>query len=170
MRMTARFLLQRFGSLAALALVACAPAPIYQNATAAITATPSQVAQSPERYAGNQVIWGGRIVQVSNFADHSEIEMLGYPLDTSQRPRVSDSGGGRFIAVMPGYVEPLDYPAGALMTLSGKLHGSRAGSVGEAAYVFPLVTVAQSHVWTPQEMAQGRNNVRFGIGLGVGIR
>lgn len=156
--------------LLALMLAACAPAPIYKNVPNAVTAVPAQVAQSPERYAGGEVIWGGRIVQVTNFTDHSEVEMLAYPLDSSQRPRANDSGNGRFIAVMPGYVEPLSYPPGALMTVSGKLNGSRAGKVGEADYVFPLVGVAQSHVWTPAEMAQGRNNIRFGVGVGVGIR
>ncbi len=170
MRSAARSLLRLFALLPALALVACAPAPIYKDATAAITAAPFQVAQSPERYAGNQVIWGGRIVQVKNFADHSEIELLAYPLDSSQRPKANDSGNGRFIAVMSGYVESLDYPVGALMTISGKLNGSRAGKVGEANYVFPLVAVAQSHVWTPEEMTKGRSNIRFGVGLGIGIR
>ncbi|HEY0199912.1 MAG TPA: Slp family lipoprotein [Rhodanobacter sp.] len=152
-----------------LALAACAPAPIYKMAPTAVMAVPSQVAQSPERYAGNEVIWGGRIVDVQNFADHSEVELLAYPLDSSQRPKAGDAGNGRFIAVMPGYAEPLNYPAGALMTVSGKLNGSRAGKVGEADYVFPLVGVAQSHVWTADEMNKGRNNFHFGVGVGVGI-
>jgi len=153
-----------------LTLAACAPAPIYKTSAAAVVATPAQVAQTPERYNGNEVVWGGRIVHVSNFADHSEIELLGYPLDSSQRPRANDSGGGRFIAVLHGYVEPLDYPAGALMTVDGKLNGTRAGKVGEADYMFPLVDVTQSHVWTPEEMSKGRSNFRFGVGVGVGIR
>lgn len=157
-------------ALLALLLAACAPAPIYKNVAGASAAVPSQVAQAPERYAGSAVIWGGRIVQVKNLADHSEVELLAYPLDSSQRPKANDSGNGRFIAVMPGYVEPLDYPSGALMTISGKLDGSRAGKVGEAGYVFPLVAVAQSHVWTAAEMGRGRNNIHFGLGVGVGIR
>ena len=156
--------------LLALALAACAPAPIYKNVPNAVVAVPSQVAQSPEHFAGNEVIWGGRIVQVQNFADHSEVELLAYPLDSSQRPKANDSGNGRFIAVMPGYVEPLSYPPGALMTVNGKLNGSRAGKVGEADYVFPLVVAVQSHVWTPAEMEKGRNNIHFGVGVGVGIR
>lgn len=151
-------------------LAACAPAPIYKTSTAAVTAAPFQVAQSPENFSNREVIWGGRIVQVKVLADHSEIELLAYPLDSSQRPKANDSGNGRFIAVMPGYVEPLDYPSGALMTVNGKLTGSRAGKVGEADYVFPLVSVAQSHVWSADEMNKGRNNVHFGVGLGVGIR
>lgn len=153
-----------------LAVAACAPAPIYQSTGALVTATPSQVAQAPERFSNNEVIWGGRIVQVKVYADHSEIELLAYPLDSSQRPKVSDLGDGRFIAVMRGYVEPLNYPSGALMTVNGQLDGSRAGKVGEANYVFPLVSVAQSHVWTAEEMTKGRNNVHFGLGVGVGIR
>ena len=56
------------------------------------------------------------------------------------------------------------------MTVAGTLDGSRAGKVGEADYVFPLVRVSQSHVWTAAEMGKGRNNVHFGVGLGVGIR
>ena len=171
MRIRPALMLTRLAAPAALLwLAACAPAPIYKTTGAAVTAAPFQVAQSPENFSNRDVIWGGRIVQVKVFADHSEIEVLAYPLDASQRPKANDSGNGRFIAVMPGYVEPLDYPSGALMTVDGKLGGSRAGKVGEADYVFPLVSVAQSHVWTADEMNKGRNNVRFGVGLGVGIR
>jgi outer membrane lipoprotein len=169
MRNAARSLSCLFILPVLLTLAACAPAPIYKTTPQAVAATPQQVSQSPERYAAGDVIWGGRIVQVMNLADHSEVELLAYPLDSSQRPKANDSGNGRFIAVLPGYAEPLDYPAGALMTVSGKLDGSRTGKVGQADYVFPLVTAAQSHVWTTEEMNKGRNNVRFGLGVGVGI-
>ncbi|KAA0070316.1 Slp family lipoprotein [Rhodanobacter sp. T12-5] len=170
MRNVARSLLRLPALLVLLTVAACAPAPIYKTTPQAVAATPQQVAQTPERFAGGDVIWGGRIVQVINLADHSEIELLAYPLDSSQRPKANDSGNGRFIALLPGYAEPLDYPAGAMMTVSGKLNGSRAGKVGEADYVFPLVSAAQSHVWTAEEMRKGRSNIRFGVGLGVGIR
>ncbi|MEP6899553.1 MAG: Slp family lipoprotein [Rhodanobacter sp.] len=170
MRIAIRSLRPLSAPLLALALVACAPAPIYKTSPTAVAAVPAQVAQSPERYAGNDVVWGGRIVQVQNFADHSEVELLAYPLDSSQRPKANDSGNGRFVAVLSGYAEPLDYPAGALMTVSGRLKGSRAGKIGEADYVFPLVSVGQSHVWTADEMNKGRNNFHFGVGVGVGIR
>lgn len=170
MRICPASLLTRLAMPAAvLMLAACAPAPIYKTATGAIAAAPFQVAQAPEKFSGNAVVWGGRIVQVSVFADHSEIEVLAYPLDSSQRPKANDSGNGRFIAMMPGYVEPLDYPAGALMTIDGKLSGSRAGNVGQADYVFPLVAVGQSHVWTAAEMDKGRSNIHFGLGVGIGI-
>lgn len=152
-----------------LGLAACAPAPIYKVAPGTVAATPMQVAQAPEQYAHGQVIWGGRVVGVKNLPDHSEIEILAYPLDSSQRPKFGNGGNGRFIALLPGYAEPMNYPNGAPITIAGKLAGSRAGKVGEADYVFPLVQTAQSHVWTAEEMRSGHPNISFGLGLGVGI-
>jgi outer membrane lipoprotein len=153
-----------------LGLAACAPAPIYKVAPGTLAATPMQVAQTPERFSRGQVIWGGRVVGVRNLPDHSEIEILAYPLDASQRPAFNAGASGRFLAIVPGYAEPMNYPGGAPITVNGQLAGTRAGKVGEADYVFPLVQVAQSHVWTPDEMRSGHPNVSFGLGVGVGIR
>ncbi|UPG91698.1 Slp family lipoprotein [Luteibacter aegosomaticola] len=150
-----------------LALAGCAPAPIYKPTPNTAAVPPSQVAREPERYGSSDVIWGGRIVQVKNYADHSEIEVLAYPLDSSQRPKANDTGNGRFIAAMPGYVESLDFPAGGLVTFAGRLNGTRTGNVGQASYTFPLVSVNQSHVWTAKEMQGGHPNISFGVGVGV---
>ena len=79
-------------ALLTLALAGCAPAPIYKPTANNAAVPPSQVAREPERYGTSDVIWGGRIVQVRNFADHSEIEILAYPLDGSQRPQSNDTG------------------------------------------------------------------------------
>ncbi|TCV94703.1 outer membrane lipoprotein [Luteibacter rhizovicinus] len=163
----ARLLVHAAVPACALALAACAPTPIYKATPNTVAVPPQQVARTPERYGSSDVIWGGRIVQVRNFPDHSEVEVLAYPLDGSQRPQANDVGSGRFIAVMPGYVESFDYPAGGLVTIAGRLGGTRSANVGEAPYVYPLVTVNQSHVWTANELSSGRSNVSFGVGVGV---
>lgn len=154
-------------TLAVLALAGCAPAPLYKPAADIVHATPAQVAQTPERYIGRPVIWGGRVVDVRNFPDHSVIQVLAYPLDGSQRPRINDSGNGRFLIRMPGYVEPLDYPQDSLVTVYGTVKGTHAGRVGQADYVFALVAGRQLHRWTPEEMRQGRTHVGFAVGLGI---
>ena len=149
----------------AILLAACAPPPIYKPDAAVLAASPAQVAAAPDRYRDGEVIWGGRIVGVRNFPDHSEIELLALPLDSSQRPRPDQPAAGRFIALVPGYVEAMDNPPGALITVHGHLDGVRAGKVGDAAYSFPLVRAQQSHRWTPEEMRKSR--VSFGVGIGV---
>lgn len=159
-----------FAPLAALALAACAPAPIYKVSTSTLNVIPMQVAHSPEQFAKGEVIWGGSVIDVRNFPDHTEIEILGYPLDSSQRPLANKSAQGRFVAVFPGYIEPINYPSGSLVTVSGQLNGNRSDTVDQAAYVYPLVNVEQSHLWTAAEMRAGHPDIHFGVGVGVGIR
>ena len=163
-------LLRWLAPVFAMALTACAPAPIYKVSPGTLAVLPAQVAQAPEQYGQGDVIWGGSVIEVRNFPDHSEIEILAYPLDASQRPQPNAHGAGRFIAIYPGYIESFNYPGGALITVSGQLHGSRAGAVDQAAYVYPLVSVTQSHVWTAAELRQGHPDIHFGVGVAAGIR
>jgi outer membrane lipoprotein len=153
----------------ALAMTACAPAPIYQVTPGTLNVIPMQVAHSPEQYAKGNVIWGGSVIGVRNYPDHTEVDMLAYPLDSSQRPQPNAQAQGRFIAIYTGYVEALSYPPGSLVTISGQLSGSRTDNVDQAAYVYPLVNVAQSHRWTAAEMRAGHPDIHFGVGVGVGI-
>ncbi|GGA20338.1 Slp family lipoprotein [Dyella nitratireducens] len=164
-----RTVFRLFAPLALLLLAACAPAPIYKAAPGTVTPLPMQVAHAPEQYGNSSVIWGGSVVAVRNFPGHTEMEILGYPLDSSQRPQPNAQGIGRFIAVFPGYLEAFNYPNGSLVTLTGQLSGTRTGSVDQAAYTYPVVSVAQSHLWTQAELRQGHPNVSFGVGVGVGI-
>lgn len=152
------------------AIAACAPAPIYRTGPSSVTATPGQVATAPQNFRGLAVVWGGTVVSVHNRPDHTDIEILAYPLDSSQRPRLKQAPLGRFIAMVPGFVEPLDFPAGAPVTLRGTLDGARGGMVGDANYTFPLVHSEAMHRWTADEMRQGHPNVSFGVGVGIGGR
>lgn len=150
------------------ALAACAPAPIYQAGTASVAATPQQVATAPANFANSQVVWGGTIIGVSNRADSTEIRILAYPLDASQRPRLKKDAEGRFTAVVPGFLDPMNYPPGAPITVAGTLDGTAVGNIGQASYTYPLVTVTGNrlHRWTPDEMAKGHPNISIGVGVG----
>jgi outer membrane lipoprotein len=159
----------RFLSVAALAAViaACAPAPLYKTGASSVNATPQQVATSPANFRNLEVVWGGSVISVHNLADHSEIEILAYPLDSSQRPRLQQPAAGRFIAIVPGFTEPMNFPLGSLVTLRGTLEGARTGEVGQAPYTFALVRSQAMHRWTPEEMRKGHPNISFGVGVGV---
>ena len=147
-------------------IAACAPAPLYKAAPSSVTATPQQVATAPANFHGLQVVWGGRVIAVHNLADSSEIEILAYPLDASQRPRLKEPAIGRFIAIVPGFVDPMNFPQDSLVTLRGTLDGARTGTVGQADYAFALVRSAAMHRWTPDEMRQGHPNISIGVGVG----
>lgn len=153
-------------------LAACAPAPIYKTHASFVAATPEQVATSPDNFAEAEVVWGGEVIGVHNLPDRTRIEVLAYPLDGSQRPRLKEPPAGRFLAEVPGFIDPMNFPPGSLVTMRGEVTGTRTEPVGGATYVYPLLRVQAGdfHRWTPEEMRQGHSNIRFGVGVGVGIR
>jgi len=153
---------------AALVLLAGCATPVFTGVHA-VPATPAEVAGQPERYHDADVLWGGKILDVRNLETTTEVQIVGYPIDDAQRPDQRAQTIGRFILVLPGYVEALDYPAGRFVTLRGRVDGTRVGHIDDSDYVFPLVDDANVHLWSvnfPYE----RGRVSFGFGLGVGIR
>ena len=122
----------------------------------------------PERYHGADVIWGGKIIEVRNLADTTDVEVVAYPLDASQRPDPNAPTSGRFIVAIPGYAEPLDFPAGRFVTLRGRIDGTRVSRVDEHDVAFPLVTEANVHLW-PMNFPYEQPRVHFSFGVGVGI-
>ena len=114
----------RIPALLALALLAgCTTTPPVRTevAAAARTDLPPYRAAEIDPQPAEEVLWGGMIIDVHNRAEQSEIEVLAYPLDRRQRPMLKAPTEGRFIALLPGYVESYDYPQGRFVTLRGHL-------------------------------------------------
>ena len=151
----------------AIALSACASPPVFKDSPAS-TVTPAEMAVEPERYHGADVVWGGKILGVRNLADTTEVEIVAYPLDGSQRPDQTAPTEGRFVIALPGFLEPLDFPAGRFVTLRGHIAGSRTAIVDEHELAMPLVADASVHLW-PVNFPYEESRVHFSFGVGVGI-
>jgi outer membrane lipoprotein len=131
--------------------------------------SPAEVALQPARHHGTDVVWGGKILDVRNLADETEIQVVAYPLDRAQRPQQSAPTQGRFILVLPGFVEPLDFPPGRFLTVRGRIDGSRVRRIGDADREYPVLRRDALHLW-PVNFPRERSRVSFGVGIGVGIR
>lgn len=151
-----------FGSLAG-----CAT-PVIRDTAGVVALRPIDVQQAPPaQHEGADVLWGGRIVTFDNRVDHAEIEVVAFPLDREQRPLTDAPSEGRFLLVLPGYVEALDYAVGRHLTVRGALAGTREGLVQEHAYVYPVVRGRDVHVWPWGFMLDRRPRVSIGIGVGI---
>lgn len=131
--------------------------------------TPEQAITNRDTSRGHRVAWGGTIITTRNLKETTEIEVLGYPLDSSGRPDLDKRPQHRFLVVRSGYLESADYRAGRLVSAVGVLTGFRNGSVGAAAYVYPLLQADELYLWPVGETGRRDSNVHFGIGLGVVI-
>ena len=120
----------------ALALAGCATVqPPFDALPAASAPPPIEVSQDPARFLEQPVVWGGMIVEVRNYERHSEFEILAFPLDDKQRPMLEQRDQGRFIAIVPGYVEAANWPLGRYVSLIGNITGERRGAIRQAEYV-----------------------------------
>ncbi|MEO8461340.1 MAG: Slp/YeaY family lipoprotein [Dokdonella sp.] len=154
-------------SISLASLVSGCATPIYKNVSS-ITTPPRDVAAAPERYANADVIWGGKILAVRNRPESTDIEIVAFPLDRGQRPDRSAPSEGRFVVVLPGYVEANDYPASRYLTVHGHVTGSRVATIDERNVVFPLVRADDLHLW-PANFPGDRPQFHFGVGVGVRI-
>ena len=147
-------------------LGACA-APVIRDTASVVALRPLDVQQDPARNEGAEVLWGGRIVAFDNRTDHAEIEVVSYPLARDQSPLNDAPSEGRFVLVLPGYVEALDYAVGRHLTVRGRLAGSREGLVQEHPYVYPVLRGVDVHVWPWGYMLDRRPRVSIGVGVGI---
>jgi outer membrane lipoprotein len=160
---------RRLGLYALVLLAAgCATKPRFETSGINIGVTPQMVTGEVGVARGQEVLWGGVIVNGSNLADATQLEVLAYPLDDRQRPDTERRPTGRFLAVAPGYLETADYAPGRLITVRGTVEELSVGRIGDASYTYPVVEIADSQLWN-REPAAAVSRPRFNFGIGVMI-
>ncbi len=119
------------------------------------TAAPGNIAidearAESERFVGQQVRWGGTIIETRNHQDATWVMMLGRPLDEQGRPKPESEPTGRFIAAFKGFLDPAVYEAGRELTVRGTLGKPVTLKVGEYPYRYPVVQVEHRYLWAPR--------------------
>lgn len=138
--------------LAVTGLAGCAtyvPEPIRQAPVA--QPTPNEVRAAPADYEGVEVRWGGIIAGVENRADHSLILVVSRPLQSRGRPLETDAGYGRFLARVPGFVDPAIYTANRKLTVRGHVLEVTSELVGDFPYPYVVVDVEAHYLWPQRE-------------------
>lgn len=153
-------------ALSCLTLASCAT-PAFKDVTHVVALVPSDVQQSAARSTGAEVVWGGRIISVENRETTTDVEVIAYPLDRDQQPIADAPTVGRFILVLPGFVEPFDYPVGRHLSVHGFVSGLRSGHVEEHDYVFPLLRASEVTVWPWGFMFDKKPRVSLGVGIRI---
>jgi outer membrane lipoprotein len=105
------------------------------------------VLKDPDRFRGEMVIWGGRIIETVNEEGYTRIKVLQIPLDFTGFPEDEEASEGRFLVQVIGYVDPEIYRKGRFITLAAIILGSRREPLGAIEYEYPLLESRQIHLW-----------------------
>ncbi len=149
--------------LAALLFTGCASGPRYPTEGVELAVTPQQAVSETAALRGKTILWGGIIITSSNLKDQSRLEILAYPLDSNQYPQTDNPPLGRFLLLMDGYIETVDYAPGRLVSVRGPLTGTESGKVGDTNYTYPVVKTQDIYLWP----RPGRSDPRIHFGVGV---
>lgn len=139
---------------------------ISEQARSQVTYTGSfkKLQQAPAEQLGATVIFGGKIIAMETMDDQTELLVLQFALDASDRPEDSGDSDGRFIIRSRDFLDPALYPKGTLITVVGQVAGSEERLIGKMAYRYPVIAPLEMKKWSPRK----NTTPRFHIGIGVG--
>lgn len=100
---------------------------------------------------GAKARWGGEIVSVENKEAYSEVEILQYPSNPYGKPRTNLDSAGRFKVQVVGFIDPLVFEEGRLITFLGELGEPLEGIIGEQTYIYPVLLASGYYMWKETE-------------------
>ena len=137
--------------LLVLILPACAGVPESLRGDYPAIPTVEAVQSQPEAYLGQNVRWGGVIIDIENRSDHSVLEILAYPLDKSARPKLDKGSLGRFLLRMKGFIDPATYLHKREVSAVGTIKAIETRKIGEFAYRYPVLEGHALHLWPERQ-------------------
>jgi outer membrane lipoprotein len=129
---------------------AMVPEPIEVSEDISLV-TFNSVINGSETSQGSLARWGGEIVNVENKKEYSEIEVLHYPSNSFGKPRSTLNSEGRFKVRVAGFIDPLVFEKGRLITFLGEIGEPAKGIIGEQTYVYPLLLANGYYMWKETE-------------------
>lgn len=121
--------------------------PFEKVSNSIVTVGPDAEGTSTQVDTGKKARWGGKIVSVVNKKDVSEIEVVFFPENKYGKPITSMPSVGRFKAVVEGFVDPLVFEQGRLITVVGEVGDGQTGIIGEQAYLYPTLNAMGYYMW-----------------------
>jgi outer membrane lipoprotein len=129
----------------------------------------AQVAKAPDAYKGKTVLFGGAIIETKNLSNKTQVFVLQRPLDNGKKPAAGDVSEGRFIILVPGFLDPAIYSPDRKITVAGTIVGKEVRPLGEIVYTYPLIERRELYLWPKEEPTAAEPKVHVGVGIGVGL-
>lgn len=132
-------------------LVGCSSLPEELTATTEPVITDYQIWLDSDPESKPTVRLGGVIASVKNLDNKTRLEIVNMPIGSDGKPNINAEPKGRFVAYVQGYIEPVTYAKGRMITLVGTSEMPEVGMVGDYEYTFPVMTSYGQRLWKIKE-------------------
>lgn len=144
------------------ALAACSSLPSELHANSESVMTDYLTFAQSKGQVVDDVRLGGVIAKTENQKKRTRIEIVNLPIDSSGRPDINQEPQGRFVAYFDGYLEPIAFSQGRLITVVGQAIGQEQGQVGEHPYLFPALDGDGYRLWKIEERVRMYDTSNYG--------
>ena len=133
------------------ALGACAThIPEQIRATPKENILPRQVQKAPQVFLGKTIRWGGTVIAIKNHKNETRLTILSQMLNRFGQPAGGDQSNGRFIAVVPQFLDPAIYAKQRNITVVGTVNKVETKKIDDFAYDYPIIKVTSHYLWPPE--------------------
>lgn len=139
-------------------LTACASLPPELATQSEQPITDYQQWLNSDPAQAQEVRLGGVITKVTNLKDKTRLEIVNLPISKAGRPSLDADPKGRFVAYVDGFLDPVAYANGRLITVAGQSMPPEQGKVGEYAYTFPVMKATGQRLWQIEKTTYIENN------------
>ena len=117
--------------LAVLSTQACTTTS--SNLTEAISRSPAvaDIQKSEALADDTEVFWGGSIIETKNSGANTTVKVLAKPLHRDGSPRTGDATLGRFLISFEGFLDPVVYAPGRMLTVTGSVVDRRVEMIDD---------------------------------------
>ncbi len=137
--------------VSSLLLGACSSLPKNLEANSHDVITNYSAWKEADTDIGKQVRLGGVIAKVTNLKDSTRIEIVDLPINSAGQPDIHSEAKGRFIVYVKGFLDPVTFAKGRLMTALGTTQKPEISKVGAYEYHFPVMQATGYHLWRIQK-------------------
>lgn len=124
-----------------------------------------EILAAPQRYVGEVVALGGRIIATTPHEGYTQLVVLQLPFEAGMRPKADGRSDGRFLVTSADFLDPAVYAPDRLVTLVGKIQGVQERPLGQTRYHYPELDLIELKLWPVEEVYR---EPRFQFGFGVG--
>jgi len=127
----------------------CASSPFPEDLTRTVNRSLSlaEIRADPPAHLGEHVILGGDIIKTTPKPGDTEIEILARKLGGGDAPERGDGSAGRFLVRTAGFLDPAIYAPSRRLTVLGTVAGTEERTVGDVAYVYPVIRAERVKLW-----------------------